>query len=414
MSHFSASVSIINKFCDNFKDLFSKKQFSVFKLFAYALVNEYKRVNLSSIAKTLGVDYEKLQYFISDSQWDYDLLNNKRINLLKNQRTTGFSKEGILIIDDTGVLKPYAAKTEGVAYQHCPIIKEEALCNVAVASAFSANGRYVPLNLKFYKTEKEFLLGKDDPDFRSKLDFAKELIDDALNRQVPFRYVVFDSWYASVDVLNFVQEKKLKFISEIKSDRKLYFVNPISRKGYFMQQDELVRLIRKHLWHKVRVFKHRGEQLNVYCFQSRLKKTHFPVNVFVVLSSLPCKDNSDVRIIISNDLNLSAKKAVLTYFERWAIERLFRELKDSLYFDHYQVRHKEKIMRYWMMVILIWTLLYWIRQNGYLYRSLSSSLKGKSINECKQALLKLILFSSYEVLRKNNLSYINKKRKKRF
>jgi len=105
MSHFSASVSIINKFCDNFKDLFSKKQFSVFKLFAYALVNEYKRVNLSSIAKTLGVDYEKLQYFISDSQWDYDLLNNKRINLLKNQRTTGFSKEGILIIDDTGVLK---------------------------------------------------------------------------------------------------------------------------------------------------------------------------------------------------------------------------------------------------------------------------------------------------------------------
>jgi len=134
----------------------------------------------------------------------------------------------------------------------------------------------------------------------------------------------------------------------------------------------------------------------------------------VVLSSLPCKDNSDVRIIISNDLNLSAKKAVLTYFERWAIERLFRELKDSLYFDHYQVRHKEKIMRYWMMVILIWTLLYWIRQNGYLYRFLSSSLKGKSINECKQALLKLILFSSYEVLRKNNLSYINKKRKKRF
>jgi hypothetical protein len=59
-------------------------------------------------------------------------------------------------------------------------------------------------------------------------------------------------------------------------------------------------------------------------------------------------------------------------------------------------------MRYWSLVILAWTLIYWIRQNGYLYRSISASLKGKSINECKQALLKLVLFSSYQQLRKNN------------
>lgn len=333
---------------------------------------------------------------------------------MRNQKTTGFSKHGLLIIDDTGVLKPYATKTEDVAYQHCPILQEETLCNIAVASAFSVNNRYIPLNLKFYKTEKEFLLGKDDPEFRSKFDFAKELIDDALNRQIPFRYVVFDSWYASVDVLNFVHERKLKFISEIKSDRKFYFTNPQTRRGYFMQQDELVTLIRKHLWHKVRVFKHRQEQLTVYSFESRLKKTHFPVRIFVVLSSQPYKDNSDVRIIISNDLSLSPKKAVFTYLERWAIERLFRELKDSLYFDHYQVRCREKIMRYWMLCILIWTLLYWIKQNGHLYRSISSSLKAKGINECKQALLKLIIFSSYEALRKNNLIYIKKKRKRHF
>jgi hypothetical protein len=87
--------------------------------------------------------------------------------------------------------------------------------------------------------------------------------------------------------------------------------------------------------------------------------------------------------------------------ERWAIERLFRELKDSLGFDQYQVRHKLTIMRYWMLVLLVWSLIYWIRQNGYLYRSISSSLKGKSINECKQVLLKLVVFSCYTSLTKN-------------
>jgi SRSO17 transposase len=97
-------------------------------------------------------------------------------------------EEGALIIDDTGVLKPYAKRTEGVAYQHCPVLGTEALCNVAVASCYSVNDRYIPLEVKFYKTESEFIMGKNDPDFKSKLELAKELIDDALHKKIPFRY----------------------------------------------------------------------------------------------------------------------------------------------------------------------------------------------------------------------------------
>jgi len=401
MNTFNANVSIINKFCDNFKETFSNRQFETFKSFVYALIKEYKRVNLNSISRSIGIDYQKLQYFFSDSSWNYEELNQKRINVLRNQRTTGFSKNSVLIIDDTGVLKPYAANTEGARWQHCPLLGDQAVCNIGVASCLSANGRYAPLNVKFYKTESEFKLGKYDPEFRSKLDFAKELIQEAVDKNIPFDYCLFDSWYSSSDVLSFIHEKDLKFISEIKSDRKFYFKNPENQKGYFMQQDELVKLIRKHFWAKVRVFKHRGQLLSVYAFETRLKKTHFPVKIFAVLGSLSSSDNRDVRLIISNDLTLSYKKAVLRYLERWAIERLFREIKDSLAFDHYQVRHKLKIMRYWMIVLLVWSLLYWIRQNGYLYRSIASSLKGKSINECKQTLLKLILFSSYASLTKN-------------
>lgn len=401
MDTFSASVSIINKFCDNFKEAFSKKQFSVFQSLVYGLIRDYKRANLNAISKTLDIDYQKLQYFLSESNWDYDLLNSRRIQVLKNQRTTGFAKNGLLIIDDTGVLKPYASKTEGARYQHCPVLGDEAVCNIGVASAFAVHGRYVPLDIKFYKTESEFAAGKEDPEFRSKLDFAKELIQEAHDKKIPFDYCLFDSWYSAPHVLNFVNEKGLKFITEIKSDRKLYFKNPQTQRAYFMKQDELVKLIRNNLWAKTRVFKRRGKFLSVYAFESRLNKTHFPVKVFVVFGGLSDKDDHDIRVIITNDLAMPHRKAVITYLERWAIERLFRELKDSLSFDHYQLRHKLKIMRYWMIVFLVWSLLYWIRQNGYLYRSISSSLKNKSINECKQALLKLILFSSYASLTKN-------------
>lgn len=402
MNTFNASVGIINKFCDHFKKTFSKKQFQAFQSIVYGLVFEYKRANISAMTKALDIDYQKLQYFLSEADWNYDELNAQRIQVLKNQRTTGFAKHGLLIIDDTGVLKPYASKTEGARFQHCPLLGTEAICNIGVASAFSVNGRYIPLDVKFYKTESEFAGGKEDPEFRSKLDFAKELIQDACDKDIPFDYVLFDSWYGAGDVLSFLHGKNLKFISEIKSDRKVCFKNPQTQKAYFMQQDELVKLIRKNLWAKTRVIKHRGELLSVYAFESRLKKTHFPVKVFVVLGGLSGKDDRDVRVLITNDLMLSHRKAVLTYLERWAIERLFRELKDSLCFDQYQLRHKLKIMRYWMIVLLVWSLIYWIRQNGYLYRSISSSLKDRSLNECKQALLKLILFSSHASLTKNN------------
>ena len=349
MKEFQATISIINKFCGHFKGQFSKKQFAAFTALLYALINEYKRVNISSLAKTLDADYERLQYFLSESKWNYETLNTQRIELLKSQRTTGFSKDGVLIIDDTGVLKPYAQKTEGVAYQHCPILGTEALCNVAVASCYSVNDRYILLEVKFYKTESAFLMGKNDPDFKSKLELAKELIADAVDKKIPFSYILFDAWYPASDVLTFIQERELKFISEIKSDRKVYFRNPEARKSYFMQQDELVKLIKKHLWHKVKSFTHRGELISVYAFTSRLKSTDFPVKVFVVFNNT----SREIRTIISNDLNLSEEKAVLTYLERWAIERIFRELKDSFCFDHYQVRHQLKIMRYWSLVILV-------------------------------------------------------------
>ena len=142
----------------------------------------------------------------------------------------------------------------GVKYQHCPVMGEKARCNIRAGSCFAVNGRYIPVNNEFCKTQDEFLPGKEDPGSESKLELAKELISEAGEKQIPFHYVVFDSWYSAGDVLNLIEERELKFISEIKSDRKVYFRNPEAEESYFMKQDELVRLIRKHLWHKVRVF----------------------------------------------------------------------------------------------------------------------------------------------------------------
>jgi len=405
MNILRTDVSIINKFLGSFKELFSNKQFGMFKMFVYAMLKDYKRLNISSLSKELPADYQALQYFFSDAQWSYEKLNIKRINILRNQRTTGFSKEGILAIDDTGSVKPYAKKTEGVAYQHCPLLKTEAYCNVAVASCFVKGSKHIPLNIKFYKTQDEFRLGKYDDDFRSKLDFAKELFTEAIEQNIPFSYVVFDSWYSSVDFIDFIHQKNRTFITEIKSNRDILFKHPVEREAVWVQQNELVKLIKKHFWHKTRIAHYKDALLPIYSFQTCLKNCLVPVKAFVVFSKLSDDDTKNMHVLISNDLNLSYKKAANIYMQRWGIEQAFRELKDTIYFDHYQIRHKEKIMRYWMLCVLVFSLIYWVKLNGCLTKVLNH--QPLSFNGYKQALYKLILLTSYSYLSKNNEATFN-------
>lgn len=399
MSIINVNVSIINKFCDYFKDNFSNTQFHAFTMLTYAMLKDYKRLNLSSLAKELPINYQSLQYFM-ESPWNFESLNALRLNLIRKQRTTGFSKNGVLAIDDTGSLKPYAKKTEGVSYQYCPSIKHEAYCNVAVVSCYVNPAKHIPINLKFYKPEAEFFCGKDDPDFKSKLDFAMELIEEAIASDIPFSHIVFDAWYASCDMIDLIDNLGKKFISEVKSNRHLLVDHPLSKKKVWLQQDELVKLIKKYLWHKTRMVDFNGKLVPVYSFNAKLKDSSVELKACCIFGKWSNDDDKSIHILITNDLSLDHKKTTALYRLRWGIERSFQELKDSFYFDHYQLRHKEKIMRFWMLSILVWTLIYWVKQNAYLHKTISGN--ASSCNDFKLALLMLIEFSSYAALSKND------------
>jgi len=71
-----------------------------------------------------------------------------------------------------------------------------------------------------------------------KIDFAKELIDDAISKNIPFSYVVIDSWYVSSDLIEFIEEKKRLFLAEIKSNRNLLFRHPVTKKQVWLKQIE--------------------------------------------------------------------------------------------------------------------------------------------------------------------------------
>ena len=158
---------------------------AIFTLCIYVMFKDYKRCSFYAMAKIANTDYQKFQYFLSDSKWNLQALKNKRLEIIENQLTTclprcgagtaASTKDGILAIDDTGCPKPFAKKTQGAKWQYCGPLKREEICNVAVASTFVSQSKHFPVDIIPYLPADDFKLGENDTKFKSKIDIAKDL-----------------------------------------------------------------------------------------------------------------------------------------------------------------------------------------------------------------------------------------------
>ena len=394
-------IRFIEKFLANFNSAFSTKhQRSIFREFIYAMFGDYKRMSLSAIANNTALNYQKLQYFFSESNWDTKELNDIRIKILQNQRTTKANKNGVLAIDDTACPKPYALKTEGAGFQYCGCLGREENANVAVASCFVSPEKHFPIDFKSYIPDTT----PNPKNFKSKLDLAKELIADAVDKKIPFSSVVTDAWYTSTDLIEFVASKNVFLTAEVKINRSIFFTHPQTKQWRYLTGDKIIPLIKEFYPHKLKtaaIPQADGTDKNVlyYAFKSKLRDCSTEVQVIFIFDKWSKTDDKDTHILITTNLAMSVRSAILTYLLRWGIEESFHELKDTFCFDQYQVRHQEQIQKHWIMSFLSWTLAYWIKQNGCLSKILNEP--PQTIGECKQAVASLIIIDSSFLLSKN-------------
>jgi SRSO17 transposase len=400
MAHFNARLRFIDQFLARFNPIFSNTQMSALRGLVYGMFFDYKRLSLSAIARRTNIHYQKLQYFFSDSSWDITKLNDTRLKILQNQSTTRATPNGVFALDDTGCPKPYAHKTDGAQFQYCGSLGRKENCNVAVASCFVSNSKHFPINFKSYIPVQ----GQPPENFKSKPDLAKELITEAVAKNIPFSAIVFDAWYTSSEMIEFIASKNLVFVAETKINRSIYFAHPKTKQQSHMRAEEIIPLIKQFYTHRlkhVEILQQNGKvkHLFTYTIKSKLKDCSTPLQIFFIFDKWSDTDEKDVHILITNNPAMSVKTAVDTYLLRWGIEESFRELKDNFCFDQYQVHDQEQIQRHWIISFLVWSLTYWIKQNACLSKILQDS--PASLGQCKEAIAALIIIDSTCLLSKN-------------
>ena len=139
-------------------------------------------------------EVQRLQWFVSESTWDHQAVNQQRIGLLQADPATAPHAQGVLVIDDTGDRKA-GRHTAHVARQYLGSVGKTDNGIVAVTSLWADARCYWPLHLVPYTPASRLAKGKSDPGFRTKPKLAAELVEAAQQAKIPFRAVVADCFY---------------------------------------------------------------------------------------------------------------------------------------------------------------------------------------------------------------------------
>jgi SRSO17 transposase len=151
-------------------------------------------VGTEPVVGAQAASVQRLQFFLSESPWDAEAINRRRLELVVTDPSTAPHEDGVLVMDDSGDRKA-GTRTAHVAKQYLGSIGKIDGGIVAVTSLWADERVYYPLHVRPYTPAARLPKGKADPSFRTKPQLAVELVDAALDAGFSFRAVVADCFY---------------------------------------------------------------------------------------------------------------------------------------------------------------------------------------------------------------------------
>jgi SRSO17 transposase len=139
-------------------------------------------------------EVQRLQWFLSESAWNHEQVNDWRVRLLCQDAATAPHDRGVLVLDDTGDRKDGTA-TAHVARQYLGSVGKIDNGIVAVTSLWADERCYWPVHAVPYTPASRLPAGERDPGFKTKPQLALELVQAAQQAGIRFQAVVADCFY---------------------------------------------------------------------------------------------------------------------------------------------------------------------------------------------------------------------------
>jgi SRSO17 transposase len=139
---------------------------------------------------------QRLQFFLSESPWEAEQVNDRRLDLLREQPATAPHDGGVIVIDDSGDRKDGTA-TASVGRQWLGRYGKTDNGIVTVTTVWTDGRVYYPLHATPYTPAHHFARGRSDPAFRTKPQLSAALAARGKEAGFGCRAVVADCAYLS-------------------------------------------------------------------------------------------------------------------------------------------------------------------------------------------------------------------------
>ena len=389
-----------------------------------------------------SADKTNLSRFFSEADWDVESVNKERVAYLlqKTEKHRLSARKSVLPVDDTlfehvGSLFEYIDKHYNHSDHTYPLAH-----NLVTSHYVSGMVRF-PVGWRLYRRYEEFtswtlfvekhfpgvsipkkkkernkfkkeveptLLA--DPEFlalhegfHTKISLAVELIKEAIEQQLPFETVLFDSWYLAPELLEILAEYNKKWISILKINRNISTNNLHIREeeGVRIQFDkpqikveDLIPLIPASAFKPVEI-----DSRTYYCFT---KNVHIASlgKVRLVISF----DNPDLTgtcaVLVTNHLSWNAKKIIETYLLRWPIETFYQDAKQQLGLNQYRMRKAAAIQKHWCLVFVAYSFLHLDCLPASRRHKIHSPIKtiGQIVRQQARQLIECLLLHTHQLL----------------
>lgn len=293
----------------------------------------------AQISRTCKAHRTTVAHFLNEGKWEDAVLEQAlkqhviRTIYGEAERT---GKPVFCIVDDTiaSKTKPSSRALHPIedAYFHqSHLKKKQDYGHQAVGVMLSCNG--LVLNYAIVMYDKS----------RSKIQIACDIAAE-LPPAPTASFFLCDCWYSCVKVMDAFLLKGFYTVGALKTNRVIFpggIRQQISQFSQFIRRsDANVDLVtvdkRQYL-----VYRYEGSLSDL---EDAVVLISYPVGAFGTPHAL--------RAFICTDCSLSTQEILNLYLERWPIEVFFRQAKQKLALDKYQIRSSCGIRRFWLIMSL--------------------------------------------------------------
>jgi hypothetical protein len=295
-------------------------------------------------------DQSCLNRFVTDSEWDVERLNARRLELLQEDPATRYANHGVIALDD--VLLDHDGKLiedVGWFWDHAED-RHKIAHDYLFANYVCPGGQHYPLEFRRFKKRDQ--CEATGQQFEDHGRLFRQLVDWVCEHEIPGDFA-FDSYFSSAEDLNHIHGKldgrgdPRAYVGDLKSNRKLEV------RGQSIRADEWAASIPREERRELR----RGDERQwYYTAVVRLPQVKHPVRI--VLLWRKRRDRTVAKVLVTNRTRWEIKRILHTYRQRWTgTETFHRDGKQELGMGDCQLRSGQGQTRHMHLVMAAYSLL---------------------------------------------------------